>query len=176
MPDGANKGSYLQGHNAQAAVDAERQVVAAADLTQQSNDSRQLLPMLKQVERNMGRKPDAASAHAGYWSAANATDESVSGIDLYLATERQKHGQPIEPPGQPPPASADVRDAMRSKLHTDAGRAIYKMRKAIVEPVFVQIKEQRRFRRFSLRGLTNVQAEWNLVCLTHNLLKLFRYA
>ncbi len=63
---------------------------------------------------------------------------------------------------------------MKQKLQTDAGRAIYKMRKAIVEPVFGQIKECRHFRRFSFRGLENVKAEWKLVCLTHNILKLFR--
>ena len=63
---------------------------------------------------------------------------------------------------------------MRQKLQSEAGRAVYKMRKAIVEPVFGQIKECRHFRRFSLRGLENVQAEWTLVCLTHNLLKLYR--
>jgi hypothetical protein len=63
---------------------------------------------------------------------------------------------------------------MKRKLQTEQGRAIYKMRKAIVEPVFGQIKEWRRFRRFSLRGLEQAGAEWKLICLTHNLLKLFR--
>ncbi len=63
---------------------------------------------------------------------------------------------------------------MRHKLKTAEGRAVYKTRKQIVEPVFGQIKEARRFRRFSFRGLKKVAAEWNLICLTHNLLKLFR--
>jgi hypothetical protein len=63
---------------------------------------------------------------------------------------------------------------MQHKLRTEAGHAVYKMRKAIVEPVFGQIKEQRGFRRFSLRGLEKVRAEWKLVCATANLLKLFR--
>lgn len=81
MPDGANKGSFLQGYNAQAAVDSTAQVIVAAEVTQEANDSRQLLPMLGQVEENLGRKPQAASADAGYWSEANATDESVAGID-----------------------------------------------------------------------------------------------
>jgi hypothetical protein len=66
MPDGANKGSFLQGYNAQAAVDSTAQVIVAAEITQQANDSRQLLPMLAQVEANLGRKPDAVSADAGY--------------------------------------------------------------------------------------------------------------
>jgi len=63
---------------------------------------------------------------------------------------------------------------MRQKLASQAGRDVYRMRKAIVEPVFGQIKEWRGFRRFFLRGLDNVRGEWKLVCLTHNLLKVFR--
>jgi Transposase DDE domain/DNA methylase len=66
------------------------------------------------------------------------------------------------------------KDAMRAKLRTEGGRAVHKMRKAIVEPVFGQIKEQRGFRRFSLRGEQNVSREWKLVCAVSNLLKLFR--
>ena len=63
---------------------------------------------------------------------------------------------------------------MRAKVRTAEGQALYKMRKAIVEPVFGQMKERRGFRRFALRGLANVRAEWDLICLTHNVLKLFR--
>lgn len=175
MPDGANKGSFLQGYNAQVAVDDTAQVIVAAELTQQTNDSRQLIPMLEQVKTNMGRKPEVVSADAGYWSEANATDENVTGIDLYIATGRVKHGETIANGSEPPPASATPKQAMQHKLRTEAGHAVYKKRKAIVEPVFGQIKEQRGFRRFSLRGLDKVRAEWKLVCATANLLKLFRY-
>jgi len=174
MPDGANKGSFLQGYNAQAAVDATAQVIVAAEITQQANDSRQLIPMLKQVEANMGRKPDAVSADAGYWSEANATDENVAGINLHIATGRMKHDQTEATASGPPPDQATPKQAMQHKLRTEAGRAIYKRRKVIVEPVFGQIKEQRGFRRFSMRGLEKVRAEWKLVCATTNLLKLFR--
>jgi transposase len=173
MPDGANKGSFLQGYNAQAAVDSKAQVIVAAEVTQETTDNRQLLPMLGQVKQNMGRKPEAASADAGYWSEANVTDESVSGIDLHIATRRDKHEQNIETVSEPPPVNATAKEAMRRKLRTESGRSIYKMRKAIVEPVFGQIKERRGFRRFSLRGLDNVRREWKLVCLASNLLKLF---
>ena len=176
MPDGANKGSFLQGYNAQAAVDSTAQVIVAAEITQQSNDRRQLLPMLEQLEANLGRKPDAVSADAGYWSEANATDERAAGSDLHIATGRMKHDQTMTPESGPPPDQATPKQAMQDKLRTDAGRTIYKMRKAIVEPVFGQIKEHRGFRRFSLRGLENVRAEWKLVCATSNLLKLFRFA
>jgi transposase len=173
MPDGANKGSFLQGYNAQAAVDSKAQVIVAAEVTQETTDNRQLLPMLGQVKQNMGRRPEAASADAGYWSEANVTAESVVGIDLHIATGREKREETMETSGEPPPDQATAKEAMRYKLRTEAGRSIYKMRKAIVEPVFGQIKERRGFRRFSLRGLDNVRCEWKLVCLTSNLLKLF---
>jgi transposase len=175
MPDGANKGSFVQGYNAQIAVDAQTQIIVAADLTQQTNDRQQLIPMLEQVETNMGRKPDAVSADTGYWSEANATDPAVAEIDLHVATGRIKHGEVIETASGPSPENATPQQAMAHKLRTEAGRSVYRMRKAIVEPVFGQIKERRGFRRFSLRGLTNVRAEWKLVCATANLLKLFRY-
>jgi transposase len=174
MPDGARKGSFVQGYNAQAAVDAEAQIIVAAEITQHSHDHQQLLPMLDQVEQNLGRKPNAASADAGYWSVANVTDQSVLGIDLHIATGREKHSHSLETTSGPPPEQATAVEAMRHKLSTEAGRAIYSRRKAIVEPVFGQIKEWRGFRRFSLRGLEEARSEWKLVCLTHNLLKLFR--
>lgn len=173
MPDGAHKGSFVQGYNAQAAVDATAQVIVAADITQETTDNHQLLPMLGQVEENLGRKPDAASADAGYWSESNATDESVAEIDLHIATGRDQHAETPAPATGSPPAEATVKEAMRHKLRTEAGRAVYKMRKAIVEPVFGQIKERRGFRRFSLRGFEKVRCEWKLVCLASNLLKLY---
>jgi hypothetical protein len=174
MVDGANKGSFVQAYNAQAAVDSQAQVIVAAEITQAANDSQQLAPMIERVAANMGRKPEAVSADAGYWSEDNVTGEGVAGIDLHIATGRQKHGEAIETATGPPPAEASAQEAMRHKLRTEAGQALYKMRKAIVEPVFGQTKERRGFRRFSFRGKDNVCAEWKLICLTHNLLKLFR--
>ena len=149
MPDGANKGSFLQGYNAQAAVDSTAQVIVAAEVTQETTDNRQLLPMLDQVKQNLGHGPDAASADAGYWSEDNATDESVAGIDLHIATRRDKHEQNIETVSEPPPGRTLLaRRRCGSKLRTESGRSICKMRKAIVEPVFGQIKERRGFQRF----------------------------
>jgi len=174
MVDGANKGSFIQAYNAQAAVDSHAQVVVAAAITQQANDSQQLVPMIEQVEANVGRKPEAVSADAGYWSQDNVSDERVAGVDLYIATGRQKHGEKAEPAHGPPPEDASLKQVMQHKLRTEAGHSIYKMRKAIVEPVFGQTKERRGFHRFSFRGVGNVQMEWKLICLTGNLLKLFR--
>jgi transposase len=176
MPDGAHKGSFVQGYNAQIAVDAEAQVIVAAEITQETNDKQQLAPMLEQVQKNTGAKPAAASADTGYSSTGQVTDARVEGIDLYVAQERAKHGASSESTDAKadPAGDANVLERMKQKLQSDAGRALYKMRKAIVEPVFGQIKECRRFRRFGLRGLENVSAEWKFVCATHNILKLFR--
>jgi len=178
MPDGAHKGSFVQGYNAQIAVDSAAQIIVAAEITQQTNDKQQLAPMLEQVEQNLGAPPKAASADAGYWSEDQLHDERVQGIDLHVATGKQKHGQAdgqsAAPANESPAEASSLLEQMQQKLKTGSGRAVYRMRKAIVEPVFGQIKEQRRFRRFSFRGLVKVRAEWKLICLTHNLLKLFR--
>ena len=179
MPDGAGKGSFIQAYHAWAAVDAQAQAIVAADLTQQTdtqqtNDSRQLLPTIERVPANMGRKPEAVSADAGYWSQHNVTDERAAGIDLHVATERRQHAEAVELAHGSPPEDASVKQAMQHKLRTAAGQAIYKMRKAIVEPVFGQIKERRGFRRFSFRGLRNAGWEWKPICLTANIRKLFR--
>ena len=174
MPDGANKGSFVQGYNAQIAVDSASQVIVAAEVTQETNDKMQLIPMLAQMVTNLEQKPGKVSADTGYFSEANVTDESVKDVDLYVATGRDKHNGAVETIGDPPSPDASPKETMRHKLRTAAGRAVYKMRKAIVEPVFGQIKEQRGFRRFSLRGKRNVSREWKLVCAVSNLLKLFR--
>ena len=174
MPDGANKGSFVQGYNAQIAVDSASQVIVAAEITQETNDKQQLIPMIAQIEANLRQKPEKVSADAGYFSEANVTDTLVREVDLYVATGRDKHGDVTATNDNPPPSNASPKETMRDKLRTAAGRTVYKMRKAIVEPVFGQIKEVRGFRRFSLRGQQNVRHEWRLVCAVNNLLKLFR--
>ncbi len=178
MPDGAHKGAFMQAYNAQIAVDSAAQIIVAAELTQESNDKQQLAPMLERVEQNLGAKPEAVSADAGYCSEAQLTDKRVEGIELYVATGKQKHGLPepgdVVPPGELAVASDSAVERMKQKLRTEPGRAVYKMRKAIVEPVFGQIKAARGIRAFLLRGLVKVSAEWKLICAAHNLLKMFR--
>src|SRR5271157_660484 len=177
MPDGSHKGSFVQGYNAQLAVDGKAQVIVAAEVTQQSNDKQQLVPMLEQVKNNVGTQPQASSADNGYWSARQVGDARIQGIDLHVATGKQKHGEPNKTEDEDATesnAESGLLEQMKQKLKTEAGRELYRMRKAIVEPVFGQIKEWRGFRRFLLRGLQKVRAEWKLICLTHNLLKLFR--
>ena len=179
MPDGAHKGSFVQAYNAQIAVDSAGQIIVAAEITQESNDKRQLAPMLERVEQNIGAKPTAATADAGYFSEDQVNDERVQGIELYVATGKQKHGQAEPPDGTEPdevsePLVEAAIEEMKQRLKTEAGQALYKMRKAIVEPVFGQIKAARGIRAFLLRGIGKAGAEWKLICATHNLLKLFR--
>jgi Transposase DDE domain len=119
MPDGANKGSFVQGYNAQIAVDSASQVIVAAAVTQSSTDSKQLVPMLAQIEKNLDARPDKASADAGYFSEVNVTDEAVTGIDLYIATGRDKHGDPTETTTGDAPVGATPREQMR---HEDRNR------------------------------------------------------
>ncbi len=172
MVDGASKG-FEQCYNAQAAVDSDHQIIVAAAVTQQANDKRQLVPMMQKIRENMGDMPAKTSADSGYFSEEAVTHPSLAGVDLYVPPDRQKHGQPLPNPAGAA-SSMGVADKMRRKLAEAAGHDVYKMRKAIVEPVFGQTKQARGFRRFSFRGLENVSAEWLLMCATHNLLKIFR--
>jgi transposase len=173
MKDGATK-EFVQAYNAQAAVDSYAQVIVAAAVTQEANDKKQLAPMLERVKIVTGSRPQQATADSGYFSEANVTDPKLAGIDLLVAPDRQKHGERGPAATGPPPESWGVAERMRYKLRTVEGRAVYKMRKAVVEPVFGQIKAQRGFRRFLMRGLKRVEGEWHLICATHNLLKLYR--
>lgn len=172
MPDGAHKGAFLQGYNAQLAVDAEAQIIVAAFVTQTPNDVQQLVPMAHEIMANVGRLANTTSADAGYFSAQNVEHPALSKTNLLVPPDRQKHGS--EPMTELPTDGASAAQRMRHKLSSIEGRALYKLRKAIVEPVFGQIKEARGLRRFLLRGLDAARCELNLIALTHNLLKLFR--
>ena len=169
MKDGATKG-FVQAYNAQLVVDGEAQVIVACAVTQAATDVEQFVPMLIQVQQNVGQAPAIALADAGYFSEANLTAPELATIECYVPPDRQTH-RGVWTPGR---SRHPVSEQMRAKLQTAAGRAIYARRKTLPEPVFGQIKEARGFRRFWLRGVRNVRAEWAMICLTHNLLKLFR--
>ena len=149
-------------------------------MTQATNDKQPLLPMLETIEEQSGQRPDEVLADSGYCSETNLeqldSEENPEGhVTGYIATERQKHDEYKEPcPHGPLPKGATRVDRMRRKLKTKAGKAVYAARKAIVAPVFGQIKQARGFRQFLLRGIDKVRGEWSLVCLTHNILKLHR--
>jgi transposase len=172
MPDGANKGSFVQGYNAQIAVDGEAQIIVASRVTQTPNDAQQLVPMAKAIRENVGQLAATTSADAGYFSAQNIEDPVLAETNLLVPPDRQKHG--TAPSAPPPGPRASAAQRMRHELSSVEARELYKRRKAIVEPVFGQMKETRGFRRFLLRGLQAVRAEFDLIALTHNLLKLFR--
>jgi len=174
MRDGATK-SFEQSYNCQAAVDDQAQVIVAVHVTQKANDKQQVKPLIEQLKANLGEsKPRAISADAGYFSEDNVNYLESESIEPYVATGRQKHGAVEMAPRGRIPVGATVQERMARKLRTQKGKREYAKRKGIVEPVFGQIKEVRGLRRFLLRGLEAVQAEWSLICTTHNLLKLFR--
>jgi transposase len=169
-----NSKSFEQSYNAQAVVDGEAQIIVATDVTQERNDKQQLKPMVREMRRNMSSDPDKLLADAGYCSDANLTDKAFEGIDLFIPPDRQTHGKlPSSPPKGRISKMLSATERMRRKLSTAKGKAVYRLRKSIVEPVFGQIKHARGFRQFLLRGLNNVTSEWDLVCLTHNIRKLF---
>ena len=156
MKDGATQ-EFVQAYNAQAVVDSHAQVIVGVAVTQEANDKQQWVPRLEQVQVQMGSPPPQATADAGYFSEQNVTAAPLQGIDLFVVPDRQKHGEKWPRTTGPPPLGASVAEQMRHKLRTPEGQAVYKRRKAVVEPVFGQIKEARGFRRFRLRGLAKVQ-------------------
>lgn len=166
-------GGFEQCYNCQAVVDDKAQVIVAALATQSPNDARQLQPLVAEMEKNLnGTRPRQFLADAGYFSETDVEFLQTRGIDPYLATGRLKHGEkPVAPRGRVP-KSATAKQRMARKLRTLKGRASYARRKAIVEPVFGQIKQARGLRGLLLRGLEKVRGEWLLICATHNLLKL----
>lgn len=173
MKDGASK-SFEQAYNCQVATN-ENQIIVGRNVTQQTNDKQQLKPLVEDVKETNEDKPGKVSSDSGYYSDKNVAYLESEEIDGYIATGRQKHSEKVPPaPRGRIPKNATPKERMARKVRTKKGRSTYSKRKHIVEPVFGQIKEARGFRRFSLRGLDNVTCEWDIVCLTHNILKLFR--
>ncbi|MGB5241029.1 MAG: IS1182 family transposase [Prochlorococcaceae cyanobacterium] len=165
---------WIQGYNAQAAVDGDHQVIVAIGVSNQPSDAVHLLPMLARLQVNTGQLPEALIADAGYCSTANLEACEARRLEAYISTSRQQHDQRPRPSRGPAPRDLDARGRMDRKLRSKAGQAIYALRKTIVEPVFGQIKGARGLDRFRLRGLEKVNGEWALMATTHNLLKLFR--
>ena len=165
---------WMQGYNAQAAVDGDHQVIVAIGVSNQASDAVHLFPMLERIEANTGQRPDALIADAGYCSTANLTACENRQLNAYISTSRQQHGQRPRPSRGKASRDFDARGRMDRKLRSKAGQAIYALRKTIVEPVFGQMKGARGLDRCRLRGLEKVNGEWALMATTHNLLKLFR--
>lgn len=172
----ANNKGWDQCGNAQAAVDGYKQIIVAYDVSSQSNDKKQFEPMVAKAEKNVGedKKIRAVSADSGYYSESNVDFAREHKIDAYIATKKDKHAaRTAKTPRGRMPKGLTAKEKMARKLSTKRGREVYGKRKTIVEPVFGQVKRARGFLQFSLRGLAKMRGEWALVCLTHNLLKLF---
>ena len=170
-PDG-----FQQCYNAQAAVDADSQVIVACEVTNAAPDSQRLPPMLTQIHENTGHFPNQLTADAGYSSETNFTHLAEADIYAVVALRRYRRDEP--PDADPAPRRSSDRwlhrNIMRDRLTTAEGKEVYKLRKQTVEPVFGQVKSARSFRQFLRRGTAAVEAEWSLLCTVHNLLKLHK--
>jgi hypothetical protein len=176
-----NAKGFLQGYNAQAAVDAN-QIVVAQTVRQEANDLCLLEPMLELLERNLALGAvagdiEAVLADAGYWSDDNARLE-VPGVLLIATSKDWKQRRAAQQAGTTvgePPEGASLQEAMEHRLRTAEGAAAYAKRSSTVEPVFGNHKANRNFSGFRRRGLAAVRAEWALMNLVHNLGKLFEH-
>ena len=123
------------------------------------------------VEEKIG----AIDADTGYFSEENVSYLEGEQIDPHIATERLKHHEkiPLAPQGRIP-KNWTPQQRMARKLRTKKGQETYAKRKGMIEPVFGPIKQARGFRQFLLRGMDKMRGEWRLVCMTHNLWKLFQ--
>jgi len=169
--------SFEQCYNGQAIVDDSSQVIVAADLSQHANDLEEVEPILDILEENLGGIPHhmAITTDAGYFSETNLMLFEDALLNPFMATQKMKHGEVLPQVRGRIPQDMTPKDRMRRKLSTKKGQEIYSKRKSTVEPVFGQIKHVRGLRQFSLRGFENTSAEWQIWCLTHNLLKMYRH-
>jgi IS5 family transposase len=162
---------YVQAYNCQAAVDDTAQVIVAHQVTAEQNDDKELLPLMDGTEENTGRMPKECSADFNYCSEENLEGLVERGVRGYVATGRQERGM-SSPTNREKNRKGPWTRQMRLRLRRGGWRSRYRIRKKTVEPVFGQIKENRGFRRFLMRGLERVTFEWALLCTAHNLLKL----
>ena len=170
--------SFQQAYNVQAGVETESLLIVTEHVTQAVNDKREVTPTLEaldQLPEALG-KAEALLADNGYYSEANVKACQAEKLTPYIAAGREGHHLSLEQRwADPPPlaAEADAVEAMKHRLQTRQGRAIYGRRKCTVEPVFGIIKAVLGFRQFHLRGLEAVTGEWTLVTLAWNLKRMF---
>ena len=158
---------FIQAYNAQAAVDADAQIIVAHRLTNNGSDQDALLPLLDAVAETTGEMPNEVSADNGFCSEANLEGLLNRKVRGYVAAGRASK------PGDGTKGGKLVQ-AMRARLRQGGYRSRYRLRKYTVEPVFGHIKQARGFRQFLLRGIDKVKAEWAMICTAHNLAKLTR--
>ena len=160
--------AFEQCYNAQAAVDADSQLIVANGLTNNAADNGELWPLVEAVEKNLGELPKTVLADSGYRSEEAFVELEEKGVEAVVALGRERKAQPSID-AQHYPATA----RMAERLATAEGQALYRRRKVIPEPVFGWIKHIIGFRQFSLRGVAKVRGEWNLVCLATNVRRLW---
>jgi transposase len=159
---------YDQCYNGQIAVDEASQMIVATGLTNCAADHAELLPLIDQAHATLGGPPSDVLADAGYRAEATFQTLETRDITAYISLGREGT------PGTTPNPAHEATQRMAARLASEGGRARYRRRKAIVEPVFGWIKEVLGFRRFSLRGAAKVRGEWNVICLAVNLKRLHR--
>jgi hypothetical protein len=165
--------NFIPAYNAQA-VSTEGQIIVAAEITTEGVDFEQLDPMISAAERELegagvAERPEVVLADAGYWS------------NGHIDALRERGMTPIVAPDTTRDRPRKTRlggsyDFMRRVLATESGGALYSQRQWMVEPVFAQIKANRRIERFKRRGRAAAHSEWRLIAATHNLLKLHRHS
>ena len=157
---------YIQGYNAQIAVDADSQVIVAQMLTNEGADESHLIPIVDQIRTNVRQQAKEVSADTGYYSEANLRALQRRWLRGYIATGRRLNQ------GEWKSAVGPLGSQMRQRLKRGGRKSRYRLRGQTVEPVFGTIKAARGFRQFLLRGMEKVQSEWSLICTAHNILKL----
>lgn len=165
-------GGFMAGYNGQVAVDAEHQVIVAHQLSTNPADYAALVPLVNQIEANLGRRVREVSADTGFATEANLAAMAARRVRAYLSPGRVRHGE-TDPVAGRVLKRKPLMQAMAATIRRAGRRSRYRLRKQVVEPVFGHIKHARGFRQFLLRGLQNVRAEWALLCTAHNLLKLY---
>jgi len=164
---------WVQGYNVQAAV-TEQQIVIAAEVTIDSPDFGHLGPMVSAVEGELDRvgiadTPDVVLADAGYWHHVQIEQIVNRGMQVLVPPDASKRR------GTRPGWDGGLYAFMRRVLASDAGGELYAKRQGMVEPIFADMKFNRRCERFQRRGRSAARSEWRLITATHNLLKLWRH-
>lgn len=174
-------GGFVQGWNGQAAAN-EHQVIVAAEIVTNTNDTALLHPMISAINNELEQtgiteQVGVLLADAGYATEAALAKLTNTDPNCFIAT-RNTYRTPEPRPGRrgPIPKNATLEQRMDRKVSTKQGKSVYRDRQWIIEPVFGQIKHTRKITTLARRGKEAAQTEWKPVTATHNLLKLFRHA
>lgn len=167
---------FDQCYNGQAAVNDDMIIVGAYS-NSHGNDKQEFIPSIKSIPNELLEGISTAVADTGYFSEKNITDCEQENITPLISTAREKHNSFLSNMLDDKPVPTECKtptEKMQLKLKGKEEKEIYKKRKQTVEPVFGIIKEILGFRRFSLRGEKETDAEWSLVCSAYNLKRFFK--